>query len=100
MAAGSRAWLGRVLAGALIPLALYACSKSSSGGTTGPSDPGEAAFLLQHNARFNDGKTVRWADLPIRVFANGIAREDEVTEWTRATGGSGGSGGTGGTWTA
>lgn len=87
MGAGSRARLGRVLAWALLPLAVYACSKSSSGNPSGPSDPGEAAFLVQHNARFNDGKTVRWADLPIRVFANGIAGEDEVTEWTRATGG-------------
>jgi hypothetical protein len=78
----------RALVWALLPLALWACNKSSSGGGgTGPSDPAELAFLIQHNARFNDGKATRWPNLPIRVFTNGIAQENEVTEWTRATGG-------------
>jgi hypothetical protein len=66
--------------------ALVACDKNGGGGT-GPSDPDEAQFLIDHNARFNDGHTVRWRDLPIPVFTAGIARESEVTEWTRVTGG-------------
>lgn len=46
-----------------------------------------AAFLVQHNARLNNGRTVRWPNLPIPVFANDIAREDEVREWTSVSGG-------------
>jgi hypothetical protein len=48
----------------------------------------DAQFLFQHNARFANGRTVRWPNLPIRVFTNGIARQDEVAEWTLATGGA------------
>ncbi|HEV8676824.1 MAG TPA: hypothetical protein VGX21_22540 [Methylomirabilota bacterium] len=76
---------GPALIGLLLPLTLLACDKKNNPG--GPSDPGERAYLLQHNGRFNSGRTVRWPNLPIRVFLNDIAQESEVTEWTRATGG-------------
>jgi hypothetical protein len=66
-------------------VALGACG-GKKGDASGPSSE-ETTFLLQHNARFNDGRTVRWPNTPIRVFTNGIAQQDEVTEWTRATGG-------------
>lgn len=55
------------------------------GGGTGPSE--NIRFLFEHNARFNNGRTVRWPNLPIRVFAHNIARQSEVLEWTGATGG-------------
>jgi len=86
-AAGGGTRLARVVVWTLLLVALGACSSGKDGSPSGPSDPAEAAFLLQHNARFNDGRTVRFPNLPIRVFTNGIAREDEVTEWTWATGG-------------
>ncbi len=77
----------RALGWLLLPLLLAACGGGKSSGPGGPSGE-EMQFLLLHNARFNDGRTVRWANLPVRVFANGIARQDEVTEWTRASGGA------------
>jgi hypothetical protein len=84
-----RPWRGAlrpILFGALVVLGgMTACGKD---GPSGPSDANEARFLEQHNARFNDGHTIRWENLPIPVFTAGIAREDEVTEWTRATGGA------------
>lgn len=55
--------------------------------TSGPSSA-NFGYLEQHNARFNDGRTVRWRNLPVPVFGNGIARPDEVTEWTGASGGA------------
>jgi len=69
-------------------LALGACG-GGGGNNSNPATPNtaEQQYLLQHNARFNDGRTVRWPNLPIRVFTNGIAQQNEVTEWTRATGG-------------
>ena len=81
--------LGAALAWLVLSVVLVGCGGGGGGKSnpTGPSDPAEAQFLSQHNARFNDGKTVRWPNLPIRVFANNIAHEEEVTEWTRATGG-------------
>lgn len=60
---------------------------SKGKGNAGPSGE-ELAYLLDHNAEFNDGRTVRWSGLPITVALNGIAREDEVTAWTAATGGA------------
>ena len=86
MTTGWRATL--ILAAAVSGLvALGACSSGSGSKSSSPPTGEELQFLLQHNARFNDGKTVRWPNLPIKVFTNGIAQEDEVTEWTRATGG-------------
>jgi hypothetical protein len=70
----------------VILVGLVACGggkKNPTGSSAGDTN----TLLLRHNARFNDGRTIRWATLPIPVFTNGIAREDEVTEWTRATGG-------------
>jgi hypothetical protein len=74
---------------ALLGLALAACNGGGNGGggNSGSTNT-DLEFLLQHNARFNDGRTVRWPNVPIRVFTNDIATTDEVTEWTRATGGA------------
>ncbi|HEV8308781.1 MAG TPA: hypothetical protein VGW35_14055 [Methylomirabilota bacterium] len=80
---GRAGW--RTLAWLLLPLALLACGKKKDDVSGNPDDA--TRFLIQHNARFNDGHTVRWPRLPVRVFANNIAREDEVTEWARASGG-------------
>jgi hypothetical protein len=71
---------------ALLGLSLLAgCGGHSN--ASGPS-PMDTALLVQLNARFNDGRTVRWASLPIPVFTNGIAREDEVNAWAAETGGA------------
>ena len=58
-------------------------SKSSSGPSGSAHD-----LLVTLNAAQNDGRTVRWASLPIPVFLNGIARADEVNAWAVATGGA------------
>jgi hypothetical protein len=68
----------------LLGRGLAACGGKDS--PTGPST--RNAGLYEHNAQFNDGATVRWAPLPVRVFLNGIARADEVVAWTQATGGA------------
>jgi hypothetical protein len=83
---GGRRFPVRAVGWLLLPLALVACGGGKKNNPSGPTSD-EMQFLLQHNARFNDGQTVRWPNLPIRVFTNGIAQEGEVTEWTRATGG-------------
>lgn len=83
----SRGGRARGLWAPLLVLAVLAACENDNGGPSGPSDPGEARYLEEHNTRFNDGHTIRWRDLPIPVFTNGIARESEVTEWTRVTGG-------------
>jgi hypothetical protein len=67
-------------------MGLVGCGSSHS--TSAPSSGTDARLLFDLNARFNDGRTVRWNTLPIPVFTNGIAHEDEVTAWTRATGGA------------
>jgi hypothetical protein len=74
---------------ALLLLVLVGCNGGGGdgGGGTGSTNA-DLDFLFQHNARFNDGMTIRWPNMPIRVFTNNIARADEVTEWTRATGGA------------
>jgi hypothetical protein len=54
---------------------------------SGPSTS-DTSLLVQLNAQFNDGRTVRWATLPIPVFLNGIAQADEVNAWAAATGGA------------
>jgi hypothetical protein len=71
---------------ATLSLLAVGCGSSSSGGSTGPTSN---AALLQFNASHNNGRTVRWPNLPVSVFlGNGVAREDEVTAWTSATGGA------------
>ena len=57
------------------------------GSPSGPSGSGRD-LLIALNASFNDGRTIRWAALPIPVFLNGIARADEVNAWAAATGGA------------
>jgi hypothetical protein len=53
----------------------------SSGATKNPP-------LFEFNAAENGGRTVRWPNLPIRVFlGNGVAKSNEVTVWTGATSG-------------
>jgi hypothetical protein len=79
--------MGLTLLCCLLPLAVVACGGGDKKNPTG-STSNDLEYLRQHNARFNDGRTVRWPTLPIRVFANGIARENEVTEWTSVTGGA------------
>ncbi len=76
----------RALPWLLLPLLLGACGGGGKKNPAGPVDE-EMQLLYDFNARENGGRTVRWANLPIRVFTNGIAQEDEVTEWTRVTGG-------------
>lgn len=65
---------------ALVLLGL-GCGKDDHGGSN--------AYLFEHNAQFNGGRTVRWPSLPIRVWlGNGVATAGEVTVWTAATGGA------------
>ena len=61
-----------------------ACHSKSSSGPSGSAHD----LLVELNASQNDGRTVRWASLPIPVFLNGIARADEVNSWAAATGGA------------
>src|SRR5262249_45730901 len=59
------------------------------GGHSNASGPtSDSSALVQLNASANDGRTVRWASLPIPVFLNGIAQADEVNAWAAATGGA------------
>jgi hypothetical protein len=80
-----RGWVTKVgmLLALLLPLALGGCGSKSSAGSDSSDD-----FLVRHNARFNDGRTFRWASNPIPVFTNGLAQRDEVTAWTGATRGA------------
>ena len=71
----------------IVLVALVAgCGGGGNGGGSGPSQD-DFSLVITHNARFNDGSTVRWGALPITVALNGIATADEVTAWTGATGG-------------
>jgi hypothetical protein len=79
-------WRRRVLPLLALALGVAGCG-SSHHSSTGPSGS-DQQLLVQLNAQFNDGKTVRWATLPVPVFTNGIARQDEVTVWQSATGGA------------
>ncbi len=84
-AALRRSW-ARALVWVLLAAGLGACGGDKKNNPAGASN--EALdFVLEHNASRNDGRTVRWANLPIRVFLNGVAQEEEATEWTRASGG-------------
>jgi hypothetical protein len=76
--------LGRSLSLVALVLGGVSCGHDSASGPSG----GDTGQLIQLNASFNDGRTVRWASLPIPVFLNGIARADEVNAWTAATGGA------------
>jgi hypothetical protein len=81
-----RVGLTLLLAGSLV-----ACGGKDKGSST-PTDvanlsPEERQLLFDLNARFNRGRTFRWATLPIAVFLNGLGRPDEVTRWTGASGG-------------
>lgn len=85
-AGGGASWGGwaRLVILAGVSLALVACGSKHD--TSGPST--DSALLVPLNAQFNDGHTVRWANLPVPVFTNGIARPEEVTAWSAATGGA------------
>jgi hypothetical protein len=87
-AVGRHGWAAATGVWLAVAVALVACGGGKNNNPAGPSNAAERDFLLQHNARFNSGRTVRWSDLPIRVFLNDIATEGEVTAWTQATGGA------------
>lgn len=83
---------GRVRGVTLLPLLLaltlgLAACGDKKGGATASLARAEAEFLFLHNAQFNDGRTVRWANLPVPVFLNGVGTAGEVTAWTAASGG-------------
>lgn len=84
----ARATVCRWAGSALLLLLLTGC-RGGGGSSTASTSPQELAFLFQHNARFLDGHTIRWPDLPIQVHTAGIGgAEGEVQSWTRATGGA------------
>jgi hypothetical protein len=69
---------------AVLVLLLLGCGSDDGGSGSTKNAP-----LFEFNASQNDGRTVRWANLPIRVFlGNGVAGAGEVTAWTQATGGA------------
>jgi hypothetical protein len=77
-----RAW-GRAGWAALSLVLLVGCDNDDD--TSGAT---KNAPLFEFNAAENGSRTVRWPNLPIRVFlGNGIARANEITVWTGATGG-------------
>lgn len=77
----------RALVWLLLAAGLVACGgDKKKNNPTGASNEA-LAFVFEHNASRNDGRTVRWANLPIRVFLSNVGTEDEVTDWTRASGG-------------
>lgn len=62
---------------------LLGCDKDHGTGST------TNAPLYEFNAKENGGRTVRWRNLPVRVFlGDGVARADEVSIWTSATDGA------------
>jgi hypothetical protein len=61
---------------------LLGCGKDHTGAT-------KNAPLFTYNAQQNNGRTVRWPNLPIRVFLGGnVAQASEVNIWTQATNGA------------
>jgi len=68
---------------ALSVLTLLGCDKDHGTGST------SNAPLFTYNAQQNNGRTIRWPDLPVRVFLGGnVARADEVNVWTQQTSGA------------
>jgi hypothetical protein len=67
----------------LSAVGLFGCGKDH--GTSSTTN----APIYEFNAQENGGRTVRWPNLPIRVFLGGnVARADEVSVWTQATNGA------------
>jgi hypothetical protein len=66
---------------ALIGVLLVGCGHDHTGAT-------KNAPLFEFNAQQNNGRTIRWPALPIRVFLGVGARADEVNVWTSATNGA------------
>jgi hypothetical protein len=67
---------------ALTVLGLIGCHKDHTGPTSN-------APLFQYNAQQNGGRTVRWPNLPVRVYLGGnVAQASEVNIWTQATNGA------------
>ena len=67
---------------ALSALWLLGCGKDHTG-------PSSNAPLYEFNASQNNGRTVRWPVLPVRVFLGGnVAQAGEVSIWTQATNGA------------
>src|SRR5262249_32908405 len=64
----------------LLVIALWSAGCGGHKAHSGPSTS-DTSLLVQLNAQFNDGRTVRWAGLPVPVFLNGVARADEVNAW-------------------
>ena len=67
---------------ALSAIWFFGCGRDHTGATSN-------APLYDFNASQNNGRTVRWPVLPVRVFLGGnVARADEVNIWTQATNGA------------
>ncbi len=67
---------------ALSALWLLGCGNDNGTGAT------KNAPLFEFNAQNNGGRTIRWRNLPVRVFLGSAARPDEVNTWTAATDGA------------
>jgi hypothetical protein len=67
----------------LCAVLVLGCGKDHGTGST------KNAPLFEFNAQQNGGRTVRWANLPVRVhLGGGVARADEVAIWSAATNGA------------
>jgi hypothetical protein len=78
----TRRLIWRVVGLAALCIPLLGCGDDNTGST-------KNAPLFEFNAQQNGGRTVRWANLPIRVFlGEGVARADEVNVWSPATEGA------------
>lgn len=79
----SRRPIWRAAGWAALGLLLLGCGSGDGSGAT------KNAPLFEFNAQQNGGRTVRWANLPVRVFLGaGVAQANDVTVWTGATGGA------------
>jgi len=72
-------------AGLLLGLAVLGGGCGGGGQSNSTTSSQTTQFVIKHNAQFNNGLTVRWAALPIRVALNGLGTTDEVTAWSAAT---------------